>query len=583
MQLIVLGMHRSGTSVLGRVLNLMGAYFGPEGVSTGANIENPKGFWERRDVREINDWTLHSVDCDWNRVSRFDVGALPERTVKGFGERAEKLLLEMDAHRPWFIKEPRMCLLMPLWRRYLEVPICIHVVRHPLEVAHSLNTRNRIPLPAAVALWKRYVSAAIEGSRGLPSVVVFHADLMNSPWETVKSLFAQLEEHGVGGLRLPARMEVERFVEMDLYRQRQSGVQDDEFEDSPEVGLFKRLMAQRSIDVDLGAENAVSARALLEFEAGLPPVRSVANARASSSSALVENLRAKFEMREHDLREKLEESVQRARDFESMIKKMRAERVALEADMRKESELLAAREESFRAEREKLEIAEAALSSEHDRFLKLEEEFENTRAELLERIRIQDGEYAETKRLARARLGDVTRLTRRLLASEVELAVLREAGREAAGRLSQAQSEHRVTENALRESLGRSENELQEMRSELARIYGSWTWRFGGPIRRLSRVARRLLSRGPASDADVVRQSALFDGAWYLQQYPDVARNGVDPLEHYLGFGCEEGRDPGPNFSTRNYLRANADVRDLGMNALVHYLRHGRDEGRKLC
>ena len=55
MQLIVLGMHRSGTSVLARLLNLMGAYFGPEGSSTGANEENHKGFWERRDVRNLND------------------------------------------------------------------------------------------------------------------------------------------------------------------------------------------------------------------------------------------------------------------------------------------------------------------------------------------------------------------------------------------------------------------------------------------------------------------------------------------------------------------------------------------------
>ena len=48
MQLIVLGMHRSGTSLVARMLNLMGVYFGPEGIGTNANEENPKGFWERR-------------------------------------------------------------------------------------------------------------------------------------------------------------------------------------------------------------------------------------------------------------------------------------------------------------------------------------------------------------------------------------------------------------------------------------------------------------------------------------------------------------------------------------------------------
>jgi hypothetical protein len=44
MQVLVLGMHRSGTSMVARLLNMMGAYFAPEGTSLGANQEKPKGF-----------------------------------------------------------------------------------------------------------------------------------------------------------------------------------------------------------------------------------------------------------------------------------------------------------------------------------------------------------------------------------------------------------------------------------------------------------------------------------------------------------------------------------------------------------
>ena len=69
MQFVVLGMHRSGTSMMTRLLNLSGAYFGKDKESTGANLENPKGFWERRDVRNLNDYILHSLGCDWDRVS----------------------------------------------------------------------------------------------------------------------------------------------------------------------------------------------------------------------------------------------------------------------------------------------------------------------------------------------------------------------------------------------------------------------------------------------------------------------------------------------------------------------------------
>ena len=91
MQLIVLGMHRSGTSMLMRLLNLMGAYFGPEGISTGANAENPRGFWERRDIRSLNDALLWSKGRDWNRISGLDLAGIPAATLSGFRKKAERL------------------------------------------------------------------------------------------------------------------------------------------------------------------------------------------------------------------------------------------------------------------------------------------------------------------------------------------------------------------------------------------------------------------------------------------------------------------------------------------------------------
>jgi glycosyltransferase involved in cell wall biosynthesis/1,4-dihydroxy-2-naphthoate octaprenyltransferase len=65
-----------------------------------------------------------------------------------------------------------------------------------------------------------------------------------------------------------------------------------------------------------------------------------------------------------------------------------------------------------------------------------------------------------------------------------------------------------------------------------------------------------------------------LDRTWYLQTYPDVARAGVDPIEHYLRHGWHEGRDPRPDFSTSGYLRINKDVEG---NPLVHYLRRMRE------
>jgi len=76
--------------------------------------------------------------------------------------------------------------------------------------------------------------------------------------------------------------------------------------------------------------------------------------------------------------------------------------------------------------------------------------------------------------------------------------------------------------------------------------------------------------------------ATLFDGEWYLKTYADVAQSGVDPLSHYMSVGATEGRDPGPNFSTRVYNAINPDVAKSGINPLLHYVKFGRTEGRKI-
>ncbi|MDD2238187.1 MAG: glycosyltransferase, partial [Kiritimatiellae bacterium] len=78
----------------------------------------------------------------------------------------------------------------------------------------------------------------------------------------------------------------------------------------------------------------------------------------------------------------------------------------------------------------------------------------------------------------------------------------------------------------------------------------------------------------------VLRESGLFDEAYYLEQNPDVAAMGVDPIRHYLLHGASEHRKPNPFFSTTAYAQLNPDVTASGVNPLVHYVLFGRDEGR---
>ncbi|MEQ8927621.1 MAG: sulfotransferase, partial [Fulvivirga sp.] len=241
MQVFVLGMHRSGTSTLSRLLNMMGLYFGTEGISTRANEENPKGFWERKDVRELNDYILQENGFDWNQIAGFEgLQTFSEESITQFDKKAKQLIINLDAFRPWFLKEPRFCLTLPLWKRHLEVPIIIFIYRHPLEVAKSLEYRNGYSLEYGLAMWERYTELAIEHSAGFPSLVVSYNKLLENPGEVINIIHEFLTRQGVHGLRVPNKRELDGFIDTSLHRQKVSSISLNELSSS-QSNLFALL------------------------------------------------------------------------------------------------------------------------------------------------------------------------------------------------------------------------------------------------------------------------------------------------------------------------------------------------------
>jgi glycosyltransferase involved in cell wall biosynthesis len=94
---------------------------------------------------------------------------------------------------------------------------------------------------------------------------------------------------------------------------------------------------------------------------------------------------------------------------------------------------------------------------------------------------------------------------------------------------------------------------------------------------RSSQLIRHYMETGAALKLD---PHPLFDTSFYLESYPDVDREGINPLWHYLAHGAAEGRDPHPLFGSRFYLDSNPDVAESGINPLSHYIRDGAFEGR---
>ncbi len=92
-------------------------------------------------------------------------------------------------------------------------------------------------------------------------------------------------------------------------------------------------------------------------------------------------------------------------------------------------------------------------------------------------------------------------------------------------------------------------------------------------------IARNSKQLAQETAAQKIRASQLFDEAWYLDRYRDVAAAGRDPITHYIEAGASEGRNPSPAFDTVWYIGENYNVASAGINPLLHYIEDGRAAG----
>lgn len=203
MQLIVLGMHRSGTSMVTRILNLLGASLGPEEYIVAPDAKNPAGYWERADVFGINEELLRAAGKSWDRPDGFDPASVPAEAIQLFHERARAIVANLNPFTPWVMKDPRLCILFPLWRPMLERPLCLVACRNPIDVAHSLRARDGIPLHRGLALWELYTRSALAATMDVPRLLVSYDAILADPAVVTRRMLADLASRGATGLRWP--------------------------------------------------------------------------------------------------------------------------------------------------------------------------------------------------------------------------------------------------------------------------------------------------------------------------------------------------------------------------------------------
>lgn len=193
--ILVLGMHRSGTSAVARMLNLLGAELGTSLLEAG--YSNEKGFWEHRKAYELDDQLLQRLGLSWHDLRELPADWRSHPAAKRAEVEIRELIAAEFSDCPlWAIKEPRMCRLAPLWIDAVAAegvqPKALIVLRDPREVAASLRVRDRWAAEHTHLLWLRHVMEAELATRHIPRCVVSYDDLLRDWRNTAQRIGQQL-------------------------------------------------------------------------------------------------------------------------------------------------------------------------------------------------------------------------------------------------------------------------------------------------------------------------------------------------------------------------------------------------------
>ena len=219
--IVVLGMHRSGTSLTADIIRTLGSYAGSPDQLMAPDNFNPSGYWEHVDAVKIDDEILAALSTHWSGlVSASDLARLPAERRAEWTARARKLVESLKGRESYVLKDPRMSLLFPFWREVLEDVVCVIVWRDPLSVTQSLLTRDRQPPLLSLAAWEHHYRTILRDTADLPRVLVSYDEVIADPVRAVGELHAELIRLGIRGLELPPPERIRQVVNVDFDRSR---------------------------------------------------------------------------------------------------------------------------------------------------------------------------------------------------------------------------------------------------------------------------------------------------------------------------------------------------------------------------
>ena len=227
--IIVLGVDRSGTSLVSEIIWKWGAHSGDLGKLQQGNLNNPQGYWEYTPMQDLLGDLMSGAGlsyCHPDAERRFtEMADDPELRA-----RTLRLVEEMEtAGKPWFWKEPYLSISLGFWEKFWKRPIYVVPVRHPYDSALSFE-KMFLPPPLrgggirVIAMfllrWQHFILSILAHSELNPSTFfVPYEKLLQNPEEQCRRLARFLDaECGIVGEEDQRVEEMKKSVNPELWR-----------------------------------------------------------------------------------------------------------------------------------------------------------------------------------------------------------------------------------------------------------------------------------------------------------------------------------------------------------------------------
>lgn len=186
--IVVVGMHRSGTSASTRALEALGVELGTGLLAPGA--DNPRGYFEDERLLDISAEVLSALGAEWDSPVIFRPEVFDSPSMRALESEAVQIVRQrFGEHATCGFKNPRTARLWPFWQRVFErsghSPSFLVVFRNPLSIARSLQHRNGLSAERSHLLSLLHMTEAMIHSRGRPRVALDYDDLINAPREAM--------------------------------------------------------------------------------------------------------------------------------------------------------------------------------------------------------------------------------------------------------------------------------------------------------------------------------------------------------------------------------------------------------------